>query len=146
LKQRPVFLLEANAAPVAIDPATITHSILIAEADKTDSSGMDATEMVDQLQVLLNPTYWGAFAELEDPELIKGRRHLALVSEAVGPDAFMTVLDKLEIADESSVFLRMATVSLDGGTTSQEVATALVFREEEPRIVIAEQEPVMKRR
>jgi len=145
LKQRPVFVLEATATPVAVDPATITHSILVAEAEKTDTSGMDATEMVDQLQVLLNPTYWNAFAEYDDPDLIKGRRHLALVSEAVGADAFMAVLDKLEIADEASVFMRMATVSLDGGATSQEVATALVFREKEPRIIIAEQEPLMKR-
>jgi len=142
--EREVVVVEEGDRPVAIDPATISHSLLLAEAEKTDTGGKDPTEMVDELQALLNPGYWSAVAGLGDPGMIEGKRLLALVEQAISPETLMATIAKLEIPDDSSVFLRFCTVSLDGGKTPQDVATALVFKEEGPRIVIAEQEPVLR--
>jgi len=142
--ERPVIVVESGDDPVEIDPISITHVILIAEAEKTDASGSDPTDMVVQLEQLLNPEYWAAAHGRGDLPSMSALSHLALVSEPVGPDAFMATLGKLDVADDSSILVRHPTVSLDGGSTSQEVACVIVFRDSEPRILFSEeQEPVV---
>jgi len=139
-----VVVVESGDAPVEIDPTSITHVILIAEAEKTDTTGSDPTTMVAELEQLLNPEYWSAARSRGDLPNMSALSHLALVSEPVGPDAFMATLDNLGVTDDLSVLVRHPTVSLDRGSTSQEVACVLVFREREPRILISEErEPVV---
>lgn len=145
MTKRKIESILSSDNPVLIDPANITHSIVIAEAKKTDLEGSDQSEMANELQALLNPAYWEVVQRYTQAGRVSAFSHLAIVSQPVGPDSLEPILARQKVPGETSIFVRSATASLDGGRTEQKVFALIVFREVEPRIIISTIEPLAEK-
>ncbi len=129
--------------PIAIDISSITQNLVIAESQKTDIQGQSQSEIADEVQSLINPSFWKLVLGEVQRGLSAGS-HLVVLSKPVEPTLLDPVFSELNISDDASVFLRSAVMSLDGGRTEQRVFALFVFREDEPRLILSSQEPCEK--
>lgn len=121
----------------------MTHSIVIVEAGKADLQGTNHSQIVDEVQAVINPDFWPPVARQCAAGKISARNYLAIISTSPQPKVIEPVLKEMGVEEGTSVFLRNPTVSLDGGKTEQEVYALIVFRDSDPRIIISTREPLI---
>ncbi len=144
MSEREIITILSGEDPVSISPTAMTHSIVIAEAGKTDIQGRNHSKMVDEIQVEINPNFWSAVALQCAEGKITARNYVALTSTPMRLEVIEPVLKELGVEGDTSVFLRNLTVSLDGGKTEQAIYALIVFRDANPRIIISTKEPLIK--
>jgi hypothetical protein len=143
LPARKIITILSTDDPISIDPSTMTHSIVIVEAGKADLQGTNHSQIVDEVQAVINPDFWPPVARQCAAGKISARNYLAIISTSPQPKVIEPVLKEMGVEEGTSVFLRNPTVSLDGGKTEQEVYALIVFRDSDPRIIISTREPLI---
>jgi hypothetical protein len=142
MSERKVISVQSGDRATSIDPATMTHSVVIAEATKTDMKSGNPADIVDEVQAALNPTFWGTVQQQCKQGRIFARSHMAVISRPVTAEAIYPVLKELGVPENTSIFVRGATMSLDGGNSAQQIYALVAFADRDPRLIISVKEPV----
>ena len=144
MPKREVVSIMSGDDPIHVNPSSMTHSIVILEAEKANLQDGDDQTLVDEIQALVNPTFWPFVAMQCREGNVSSRNYIALVSTSVGPELIEPVVAQMGASDDTSIFLRSQIMSLDGGKTSQTVYALIVFRDDKPRIIISVKEPAIE--
>lgn len=117
MPDRQVVSVSPDAESVAINPSLMTHSIVILDANKNNLNQDNDSKVVDEIQLTVNPSFWPQVAKLCQEGKVTSRNYLAFSSAALNPEIIGPMLKELNVSDDTSVFLRSPTVSLDYGKT-----------------------------